>query len=402
MSATVVIVGGGPGGMMLGYLLARAGIKVSVLEAHGDFDRDFRGDSLHPYTLELLDHLGLADDLLRLDHVRARYFRFHTPTGTIVTADYGKVQSRFPYVALMPQARFLEFLADRACRLPSFSLLMDAKVTELVGGEDNSVIRGVGYRSRDGMHQCGAHVVVAVDGRFSRIRRLANLPAESLNATTDLVWFRLPRLDTDPPDADTDLYFGYGNYVGLLGATGSWQVGYSIAKGGYADLRDAGVGEIHDFLHRHVGWLGDRIETFTDFNQSTLLSVELSRAQTWYRPGLLMLGDAAHVISPVGGNGILMAIQDAVAAANHLISALVVGPVTTADLAAVQHDREAAIIRVQDAQVRVERRADDARRAGRPLIPAGLLKLISAVPGTRGRAARANAYGPNPPHLVHM
>ncbi len=390
---TVVVAGGGPGGMVLAYLLARAGVPVTLLESRGDFDRDFRGDSLHPWTLELFEQLGLIDDLLALPHHPARYFRFHTPTGDLTTADYGKVRSRYNYVALMPQARFLDFVAARAAELPGFELKLGSRVTGLLDGG------GVRYRDAGGEHELPATLVVAADGRFSKIRTLAGLPAHSLGAQTDLLWFRLPHEDSDPPDADVDLFFGAHHYVGLLGGPHDWQVGYSLPKGGYPAVREAGVEPIRAFLREHLPWLGERIELLTDMNQTTLLSVDISRVERWHKPGLLLIGDAAHVISPVGGNGILMAIQDAVAAANRLVGPLRAGTLTEDDLAAVQRDREPSIVEVQRFQVRTERRVAKARETGRSIAPPGFLRFLTALPGVRGRAATANAYGPNPPRL---
>ncbi|MFF1615302.1 FAD-dependent oxidoreductase [Amycolatopsis sp. NPDC058278] len=391
---SVAIAGGGPGGLLLGYLLARARIEVTVLESRSDFDRDFRGDSLHPYTLELLDRLGLAEDLLELDHFKARSFRFHTPAGVYRAADYDRLRTPYGYVALMPQVRFLDFLAERASALPSFTLRTNAKVTGLLEAGDGTV---TGVRHRGG--ELAASVVVGADGRFSTVRRLAGLEARSLGATTDLLWFRLPRSPGDPPDADLDLYFGRDAYVGVLGGVRDWQVGYSIEKGSYPALRERGVEPIRAFVRERVPWLADRAHLLTDFSQTTLLSVDISRVDRWYRPGLLLLGDAAHVISPVGGNGILMAVQDAVAAANRLVPAFRRGGVTPADLAAVQAGRIRAIERVQADQVRVERRAAAARARGRGTAPPKLLKYLFAVPAVRTRGARGNAYGPFPPQL---
>ncbi|MBE1494527.1 2-polyprenyl-6-methoxyphenol hydroxylase-like FAD-dependent oxidoreductase [Amycolatopsis lexingtonensis] len=390
---SVAIAGGGPGGLLLGYLLARAGIDVTVLEARSDFDRDFRGDSLHPYTLELLDRLGLAGDLLELDHFKARSFRFHTPAGGYSCADYDRLRTPFGYVALMPQVRFLDFLAERANALPTFRLRTNAKVTGLL--EADGAVTGVRFRGGE----LETSLVIGADGRFSTVRRLAGLEARPLGATTDLLWFRLPRSPGDPPDADLDLYFGRDAYVGVLGGVRDWQVGYSIEKGAYPALRERGVEPIRAFVRERVPWLADRAHLLTDFSQTTLLSVDISRVERWHRPGLLLLGDAAHVISPVGGNGILMAVQDAVAATNRLVPALRRGDVTDEDLAAVQADRIRAIERVQADQVRVEKRAAAARARGRGTAPPALLKLLFAIPALRTRGARGNAYGPFPPQL---
>ncbi|MCO1578472.1 FAD-dependent oxidoreductase [Crossiella sp. SN42] len=393
----VVVAGGGPGGMVLAYLLGRAGVPVTLLEAQPDFDRDFRGDSLHPYTLELLDTLGLAEDLLRLPHHPARSFRFHTPRGTITAADYRGLDSRFPYVALMPQVRFLNFLAAQAKTLPSCRILMAAKVIGLL--RDGEQVTGVRYRDDHGEHDLPATLVIGADGRFSRLRRLADLPVESLGASSDLLWFRLPRHPEDPPEADVDLYFGRDHYVALLGGVADWQVGYTLPKGGYPAAKKAGVTPIQDFVRTHVPWLSDRIQTLTDFDQITLLSLEIARAPRWHRPGVLLLGDAAHVISPVGGNGILMAVQDAVETANQLIPKLRTGRLTESDLAAVQQAREPAITEVQADQARVERRVATARDTGKTLAPPPFLRLLTALPWIRTRTARRNAYGPQPPIL---
>ncbi|SDR82147.1 FAD-dependent oxidoreductase [Actinopolymorpha singaporensis] len=399
-SVTCVVVGGGPGGMIAAYLLARAGVRVTLLEAHADFDRNFRGDTLHPATLELLDTLGLADELLRLDHYRARYFRFHTPTATITTTDYGRLRTRFPYVALMPQDRFLDFMAAKAAELPTFTLRRQARVTGLLEDEDG-VVQGVRYRGPDGEHELPARLVIGADGRFSRLRRLADMPAESFGAGADVLWFELPRRPrSDPPDADVSLYFGVGGYVGVLGRTETWQVGYTIPKGKYAQAREAGVVPIQDFIRRWVPWLADRAHLLADWSRLTLLSVDIARVERWHRPGLLLIGDAAHVISPVGGNGILMAIQDAVTVANVLARPLRQrGLVSDAELARVQENREPAIISVQRQQIRTERRSAATLRADKAFRPPLPLRLITEVPLVRWLSARSNAYGPRTPRL---
>lgn len=385
-----VVAGGGPGGMLLAYLLARAGLPVMLLERHQDFDRDFRGDSLHPWTLELLDRLGVAERLLEQPHVKARQFRFRTPKGLVTTSDYGLLDTPYDYVALMPQAWFLDFLAAEAQTLPSFELRTGAAVNGLLGSDP---VRGVTLRSGE---EIEADLVVAADGRFSRIRTLAGAKAESQGATTDLLWFALPRRDDDPPDADVDLFFGRRHYVGVLGSPGRWQVGLSLPKGGYPALRDAGVDYVRREVAERVPWLADRVHLLTDMNETTLLSVDISRVPVWHRPGLLMIGDAAHVISPVGGNGILMACQDALAAANHLIPALAAGVPGSEALAAIQADREEAIVTVQAQQVRVEQTAARARERGKAVAPPGFLRLLTRIPAIRRRSARRNGYGPVP------
>ncbi|BBG00517.1 MULTISPECIES: FAD-dependent oxidoreductase [Pseudonocardia] len=401
-----VVVGGGPGGMLLAYLLARAGLPVTLLERHHDFDRDFRGDSLHPWTLELLDRLGLAGRLLELPHVTARQFRFRTPRGPVTTSDYGLLDTPYDYVALMPQARFLDFLATEAAGLDSFELRTGAAVSGLLGtGTADDPVRGV--RLRDG-EEIPAGLVIAADGRFSKVRTLAGLTARSQGASTDLLWFALPRYPTDPPDADVDLFFGERHYVGLLGGpvpagdppdprvTGRWQVGLSLPKGGYPEIRERGVEYVRREVATRVPWLADRMDLLTGLTATTLLSVDISRVPVWHRAGLLLIGDAAHVISPVGGNGILMACQDALVAADHLVPALREGAAGPEVLGAIQAEREPAIVTVQDQQVRVERTVARARERGRPVTPPSFLRLLTRIPAIRKRSARRNAYGPVP------
>jgi 2-polyprenyl-6-methoxyphenol hydroxylase-like FAD-dependent oxidoreductase len=394
---SVVVAGGGPGGALLAYLLARAGVAVTLLEARPDFEREYRGDSLHPYTMELLDQLGLIDGVLQIPHVKADAFRFHTPTGVVVGASYARLPTRYDYVAIMPQAQLIEFLLDRAADYPGFALRTSAKVTGLLSDDDGHVV-GVRHRGPEGEVELPARLVIGADGRYSAVRRYADLPVVSSGATTDLVWFRLPRRAGDPP-ADLDLYCGPGRYLAVLGGSDHWRVGYAIPHGGYAAARDAGIGPIQDFLRAHVAWLADRAHLLDDMGQTTLLSVDIAAAPRWHRPGLLLIGDAAHVISPVGGNGILMAIQDAVAAANHLVGPLRARTVEDADLAAVQAEREPAIREVQADQARTERASEKARARNAVLAPPAFLRPVLALPLVQRRAARGNAYGPRPPRL---
>ncbi len=389
---TVAIAGGGPGGAMLAYLLARAGIPVTLFEARPDFEREYRGDSLHPYTMELLDQLGLAAEVLEIPHVKADGFRFHTPDGVITAASYARLRTPFNYVAIMAQARLIEFLLERAAEFPGFTLRTSAKVTGLIE-EDGRV---VGVRHRDG--ETRTDLVVGADGRYSAVRRYADLPLTSSGASTDLVWFRLPRRAGDP-EADLDLYCGPGRYVGVLGGPDHWRIGYAIPHGGYSAAREAGVAPIQAFLRTHVPWLGDRAHLLDDFGRTSLLSVDIAATPLWHRPGVLLIGDAAHVISPTGGNGILMAIQDAVSAANHLVGPLRRGTLTDADLAAVQAERAPAIAEVQADQSRTERAADRARARGAVLAPPRLVRPLLALPFVQRRSAHANAYGPRPPKL---
>ncbi|MCO1660100.1 FAD-dependent oxidoreductase [Pseudonocardia humida] len=398
----VAVVGGGPGGALLAYLLARAGVAVTLFESRSDFEREYRGDSLHPYTMELLDRLGLADEVLELPHRKAAAFRFHTPHGVITAAGYARLPTRFNYVAIMPQALLIDLLVRRAGEYPGFRLRTSTKVIGLLTGPDGRV-RGVRYRDGGagggGEGELATSLVVGADGRHSTVRRLADIPITSLGATTDLIWFRLPRRPQDPPDADLDLYCGPGRYVGMLGSDDHWRIGLGIPRGGYAAARQAGVGVVQDFLRTHVPWLADRAGLLTDFTQTSLLSVDIAAVARWHRPGLLLIGDAAHVISPVGGNGILMAVQDAVSTANVLVPVLRRGEPADADLARVEAQRVPAIAEVQAAQVRTERSLARARERNRLAAPPRFLRPILALPVVQRRSARSNAYGPRAPEL---
>jgi 2-polyprenyl-6-methoxyphenol hydroxylase-like FAD-dependent oxidoreductase len=367
---------------------------VTLLESRPDFVREYRGDSLHPYTMELLDQLGLARGVLELPHVKAGGFTFHTPNGDITVANYARLRTPFNYVAIMQQHRLIQFLVDRAGRYPGFEVRMNSRVTGLLTDSEDTV---TGVRTRDG--DLPAALVIGADGRYSTVRRQADLPIESRGASTDLIWFRLPRRAGDPPDADLGLFCGPGRYLGVLGGDDHWRIGVAIAKGSYPAAREAGVGDLQDFVRTYVPWLADRAGLLTDFADTSLLSVDIAATPRWHRPGLLLVGDAAHVISPVGGNGILMAVQDAVVTANRLIGPLRRGQVGDADLAAVQADREPAIRQVQAEQVRTEERLARSRAAGTIVAPPRWLRPLFALPPVQRRAAHSNAYGPRPPAL---
>jgi 2-polyprenyl-6-methoxyphenol hydroxylase-like FAD-dependent oxidoreductase len=389
---TCCIVGGGPGGVILAYLLARRDIPVILLEAHKDFDRDFRGDTIHPSTLEVLDQLGLADRLLQIPHGEIRRMTFHTAAGEVMMADLSCLKTRFPFVAMMPQARFLDFMVEEARRLPTFQLVLGANVQRLV--EEAGTVRGVRYRDGDNhWHEVRASLTVAADGRFSRIRHLAGLEPVSTSPPMDILWFRLPRRLGDP--ADGGGYLGAGHLLVLLSRGDEWQLGYVIPKGGYQDLRAAGIGALRRSVADLVPWLADRLSGLDDWRATSLLSVESSRLRRWYRPGLLLIGDAAHVMSPVGGVGINYAIQDAVVAANVLTEPLRNGRVRLRDLAEVQRQRQWPVRIIQALQAQLQRQViARALHMGRPFQLPFLLRLLLRVPFLRSLPARLIAFGP--------
>ncbi|ABG03411.1 monooxygenase, FAD-binding protein [Rubrobacter xylanophilus DSM 9941] len=395
---TCAVVGGGPAGAMLSLLLARAGVSVTLLEAHPDFDREFRGDTLHPSVMEVMDQLGLAGRLLELRHSKVRSFTLDTPKGPFTPVDFSRLNTRFPYITMMPQASFLEFLTAEARRYPGFRLVMGARVRELV--EEGGAVRGVRYESGDGTHEVRASLTVGADGRGSRVRRLAGFEPVKTSPPMDVVWFRVPRSPGDPEGAMAR--FGRGRIVVLLDRDDHWQAGYVIPKGTFPELRRAGVEGLKVGFAELFPELSDRLAALGDRRQVSLLSVESSRCRRWHRPGLLLIGDAAHVMSPVGGVGINYAIGDAVVAANVLA-----GPLRECQerlvalperhLAAVQRRREPPVRTIQALQALVQRRVlAPTLAAGRPFAPPLPLRLLSRAPLLRSVPARIIGFGPLP------
>jgi 2-polyprenyl-6-methoxyphenol hydroxylase-like FAD-dependent oxidoreductase len=390
---TCCIVGGGPAGAMLALLLARKGIAVTLLEAHKDFDREFRGDTIHPSILEILDQLGLAEPLLRLPHGEVRSLQIVSSRSATRIADFTRLKTRFPYIMMLPQVRFLEFITREAGRYPSFRLVMGANVQRLL--QEDGATHGVRYRGGDdAWHEVHALLTVAADGRFSKIRTLAGLEPVKTSPPMDVVWFRLPRKPEDAHDA-AQAVVGGGHLVVLLDRGDEWQVGYVILKGSYHQLHAAGIQALRRGLIERVPWLADRVEGLRDWKQVSVLSVESSRLARWYQPGLLLIGDAAHVMSPVGGVGINYAIQDAVDAANVLTTPLRNGSVSMSDLAAVQKRREWPTRVIQAFQTFIQKRViatalDESAPFRLPLV----LRLLLRFPYLRDLPARLIAFGP--------
>jgi 2-polyprenyl-6-methoxyphenol hydroxylase-like FAD-dependent oxidoreductase len=386
-----IVVGGGPGGVVLTLLLARSGVDVTLLEGHTDFDRDFRGDTIHPSTLDVLDQLGLADRLHELPHAKMRAMKLVTPSGPVEVARFHELRTRFPYVMMMPQSRFLEFVAAEARKLPNCRIVMGATVHDLLRTE--GVVTGVRVRGGDGDRELRAPLTVAADGRFSKVRQLAGFEPVRQSPPMDVVWLRLPRRPGDDHD-EGSLITGGGRLLVLLGRTDEWQVGYVLPKGHYQRLKEAGLPAIRQALVQLVPWFGDRVETLTDWRQLTLLSVDASRLPRWHRPGLLVIGDAAHVMSPVGGVGINVAIGDAVEAANVLAEPLRRGVVDDRLLAEVQRRRELPVRAIQRLQAFLQRRivseAIDPNRPFRLPLP---LRILLSIPGLRRLPARMIGYG---------
>jgi 2-polyprenyl-6-methoxyphenol hydroxylase-like FAD-dependent oxidoreductase len=308
------IVGGGPAGMMLGFLLARAGVEVMVLEKHKDFLRDFRGDTIHSSTLELMHELGLLEEFLREPHQEVRQIQLHFGAEKTAIADFSHLPTHCKFIAFMPQWEFLNFISKHGLRCASFCLRMEAEVTGLLF--ENEQIVGIRATTPQGELEVRADLVVGADGRSSTVRERANLEVMDLGAPIDVLWFGLSKRAGDPEQSFG--YVGAGQFMVLLDRCDYWQCGYVIRKGGFEQKRQRGLEELRTDVSRCAPFLNDRVAELKDWNAVKLLTVKVDRLRRWYREGLLCIGDSAHAMSPVGGVGINLAIQDAVATANYL------------------------------------------------------------------------------------
>ena len=391
------VVGGGPAGVMLSLLLARWGVRVTLLEAHRDFDREFRGNTINSSVLEILARLGLARGALGLGHAKIRRFILQAGGRREAFADFSRLRTPYPYVLMLPQARLLEFVVNEAMRYPNFRLVMGARVKELV--VEGDTVRGVRYRGEDGAREVRAQLTVGTDGRFSRLRRLTGADATMGSSPMDVFWFNLSRDERDPENAGAVFRFGRGSLLVLMDHSDYWQIGYIIPKGYYPRLKEEGVSALRDSVAALAPELADRVAELRDWGQGSLLSVESDLLRRWYRPGLLFLGDAAHVVSPVGGVGINLAIQDAVVAANVLAGPLGKGKVRVRHLRAVQRRREWAVRLIQGAQELAQRHVvADALHADEQFELSRLLRLLLRTPILRDLPARLIAYGAWPVH----
>lgn len=390
---TCCIVGAGPAGAILALLLARKGVEVTLLEEHMDFARDFRGDTVHPSTMEILDQIGLADRVLQLKHTLAPAMDIETPQGIIAGLSFKRLKTRYPYITLIPQAQFLECITEETKRYPNFRLVMGARAEKLI--EEDGYIHGVQYRAQDGWHELRAVLTVGADGRFSRVRKLAGFEPVKNSAPMDVLWFRLPRQAGDPEGTDGKLGVGQGHVFVQFDRGEQWQIGYTIPKGGYQKIKAAGLERLRADIGELVPAFADRMQTITEWKQISVLAVESSRVKRWYRPGLLLIGDAAHVMTPVGGVGINYAVQDAVATANILTTGLQEGKVRTSDLAHVQRRRELPTRLIQSFQNLMQKqlleRATDTKK---PTVLPLAFKLAMHTPVLRDIPAKFMGFGP--------
>jgi 2-polyprenyl-6-methoxyphenol hydroxylase-like FAD-dependent oxidoreductase len=389
------IVGGGPAGAVLALLLARRGVPVTLLEMHKDFDRDFRGDTVHPAILEVLDQIGLADKLLEIPHSKITGPTLQFANGPFRPFDLGRLKTRFPYIAMIPQVRFLEFITREAAKYAEFKLLMHAQVQHLI--EENGAVAGVRYLGGDGEeHELRANLTVGTDGRFSVVRRLAGFEPIKTAPPMDVLWFRLPKLP-DEPDVTTGAFggIGHGRIFIVLDRDDHWQAGLVFPKGQYQTLRAQGIEAVRKSLAETEPRFAKHAESLTDWNQLNLLSVESSRCPLWHRPGVLVIGDAAHVMSPVGGVGINYAVQDAVVAANVLIGPLKSGTISEVCLAEVQSQREWPTRVIQRMQsVMQNNLIIRVLQSTRPVTVPWQLKLLLKIPILRDIPSRLIAFGP--------
>jgi 2-polyprenyl-6-methoxyphenol hydroxylase-like FAD-dependent oxidoreductase len=395
LATTCCVVGGGPAGMVLGLLLARAGIDVVVLEKHADFLRDFRGDTIHPSTLEVMDELGLLDDLLKLPHNKVSRLGVQVGDTSINFADFTWLPPRHAFIALMPQWDFLDFLADEARKYPNFKLIMQANVTDLV--EERGRVIGVRGTTPEGPLEVRAKLTVGCDGRKSTVRAKAGLEVEDIGAPIDVFWMRVSRRPDDPPSGGR---LSAGSFFAMLDRGDYFQLAYVITKDTAEKIKEQGLPAFREIVAKAIPFLADRVEELKTWDDVKLLTVAIDRLRTWYRPGLLCIGDAAHAMSPIGGVGINLAIQDAVAAANILWKPLKDGTLTTFDLAKVQHRRTFPTRVTQRLQVLAQNRiVQPVLSTSQPLQAPWAVGLFNKLPILQRIPARIVGVGVRPEHV---
>jgi 2-polyprenyl-6-methoxyphenol hydroxylase-like FAD-dependent oxidoreductase len=390
------IAGGGPAGMMLGFLLARAGIEVLVLEKHADFLRDFRGDTIHPSTLEVMHELGILDEFLRQPHEELTHLDGQIGNATLTVADFSHLPVKCKFLAFMPQWDFLNFLVTQARRYPGFHLRMQAEAVDLV--QQDGRIAGVRVHTPEGELEVRANLIVAADGRHSVLRERAGLEVINLGAPMDVLWLRLSRKPSDP--GQTFGRIDTGRILVLLNREDYWQIAFVIPKGAAAEVQQRGLSAFQEDIARLSPFLRDRVGELRDWNDVKLLTVAVDRLRSWSRPGLLCIGDAAHAMSPIGGVGINLAIQDAVATANLLWASLRSGSPTESELHSVQRRRTWPTKATQWLQVTIQNRVIKRVLGGtKPLSLPWILKLVRRWPPLQRIPARVIGLGFQPEHV---
>ena len=396
IKTTCCITGGGPAGITLGYLLARAGVSVVVLEKHADFLRDFRGDTIHPSTLEMMHELGLLEEFLKLPHSKVRQLSVQIGDDHLVVGHFEHLPVHCKFIALMPQWDFLNFLAEHGKRFGGFDLRMRTEATDLIF--DDGKVGGVRAKAAEGEIEIRADLTVACDGRHSTLRERAGFSVENLHAPMDVMWFRISRNDSDP--AEVVAHVESGRMLVMLNRNDYWQCAYVIPKGTAEDVEHAGLDKFRNAVEAISPFLGDRLHEVDSWDKVKLLTVQVDRLAQWYRAGLICIGDAAHAMSPVGGVGINLAVQDAVAAANILAEPLRRGTVTTDTLKQVQQRREFPTRVTQRLQIIMQNRIIGPALLNKNTRPkAPLFMKMVQWPLLRRLPGRLLAYGIRPEHV---
>jgi 2-polyprenyl-6-methoxyphenol hydroxylase-like FAD-dependent oxidoreductase len=395
LNTTCCVVGGGPAGVMLGYLLARSDVGVTVLEKHQDFNRDFRGDTVHPSTLELMYELGLLQDFLKVPHQKLTSVGGVFGDFAFKAADFSRLPTHCKFVALMPQWDFLNFLSGQAKQFPSFDLRMEYECVDVIDGQNR--IHGVRAQTPDGPLEILADLVIGCDGRHSTARKAAGFEVIEYGVPIDVLWFRVSRHTNDPEQLLGNI--NYGRALILIDRGDYFQAGLIIRKGSFAELKSEGLDNFRQIVRRIAPYLGDRVEELQEWEQIKLLTVQINRLRRWYRPGLLCIGDAAHAMSPAGGVGINLAIQDAVATANLLANPLREGRVTEWWLQQVQQRREFPTKVIQEVQVSAHKAFQQVFRNPGPAKAPWQLKVATQIPGIQHVLARLIGMGVRPEHI---